>query len=181
MDRSTGTLWTIGHSTRSFVDFAALLQAAQIEVLADVRRFAGSRRNPQFGRDLLPQELADVGIAYQALPGLGGRRKPVPGSANDGWRVEAFRAYADHLASAEYQTARAELMALAQRQRVCVMCAEAVWWRCHRRIIADDFTARGWAVIHLMAPGKSAHHALQDGAVLRDGVLCYPGGNGVSV
>ncbi len=180
MDGSVPTLWTIGHSTRTLEGFVTLLRGAEIELLVDVRRFAGSRRNPQYGHDVLPQALAAVGITYRALPGLGGRRKATPGPRNAGWRVAAFRAYADHLASAEYREARAQLMALAQRQRTCMMCAEAVWWRCHRRIIADDFTARGWTVVHLLAPGKSTRHALQSGAVLDGDVLCYPGVGPVS-
>lgn len=169
------TLWTIGHSTRPWPDFVAILHEAGIEVLVDVRRFAGSRRNPQYSRDAMPAALAAAGVEYRALPALGGRRKPVTGSVNAGWRVEAFRAYADHLASDEYRQGRAELMALALERRTCVMCAEAVWWRCHRRIIADDFSARGWTVEHLMGAGKRTRHALQPGAVLEGGVLRYPG------
>jgi len=169
------SLWTIGHSTRPWPDFADILQDAGIAVLVDVRRFAGSRRNPQYSRDAMPAALAAAGIEYRALPALGGRRKPVAGSINSGWRVEAFRAYADHLASDEYRQGRAELMALAMRRRTCVMCAEAVWWRCHRRIIADDFAARGWTVVHLMGAGKCTRHALQPGAVLAGDVLRYPG------
>ena len=101
-------------------------------------------------------------------------RKPAPDSPNTAWRVEAFRAYADHLASPEYIAARGELMQVAERRRTCVMCAEAVWWRCHRRLISDDFVARGWDVIHLMAPGRSEHHVLNVEAQMVSGVLQYP-------
>ncbi len=180
MADSPGTLWTIGHSTRSGPEFVAILRDAGIEVLVDVRRFAGSRRNPQFAREALPPTLAAAGIAYRALPALGGRRRPVAGSINVGWRVDAFRAYADHLASAEYRQGRAELVAIACRQRTCVMCAEALWWRCHRRLIADDLCARGWTVVHLMGVGKQQRHALREGAVLVDDVLRYPGAPDVS-
>ncbi|HRO63978.1 DUF488 domain-containing protein [Thermomonas sp.] len=173
-------LWTIGHSTRPWPDFVALLREVDIEVLVDVRRFAGSRHNPQYSRDVLPAALTVAGIGYRALPALGGRRRPAAGSVNLGWRVEAFRAYADHLASAEYRQGRAELMALAQEKRACVMCAEAVWWRCHRRLIADDFTVRGWTVEHLMGPGKHMRHTLQPGALLVDDVLRYPGAPALS-
>ena len=169
------TLWTIGHSTRPWEEFVAILQAAGIEVLVDVRRFAGSRRNPQYSRDTMPMALAEAGIEYLPMPAMGGRRKPAPDSPNTAWRVEAFRAYADHLASPEYIAARAELMAIARRRRTCVMCAEAVWWRCHRRLIADDFVARGWQVIDLMGPDKSEPHSPNADAVMVDGVLRYPG------
>ena len=171
----TGTLWTIGHSTRPWDTFEAMLADAGIQTLADVRRFAGSRRNPQFSRDAMPQALAEAGIRYWPLPALGGRRKPQADSPNTAWRVEAFRAYADYLADPEYIAAREALMATAQAERTCVMCAEAVWWRCHRRLIADDFVARGWTVLHLMAPGKSEPHALNPDALMIDGVLRYPG------
>ncbi|RZA17445.1 MAG: DUF488 domain-containing protein, partial [Lysobacteraceae bacterium] len=144
-----GTLWTIGHSNRPWEVFEAMLGGAGIEVLADVRRFAGSRRNPQFSRDTLPQALAGAGIRYWPLPAMGGRRKPRPDSPNTAWRVEAFRAYADYLADPEYIAAREGLMATALVARSSVMCAEALWWQCHRRLISDDFVARGWAVIHL--------------------------------
>ena len=165
----TGTLWTIGHSTRPWDAFAAMLQEAGIAVLADVRRFAGSRRNPQFSRDAMPAALAAAGIRYLPLPALGGRRQARPDSPNTAWRVEAFRAYADHLASAEYVAGREALMEAALAQRTCVMCAEAVWWRCHRRLVADDFVARGWTVLHLMAPGKAEPHAPNADAVMVGG------------
>ncbi len=152
-----------------------MLREAGIEVLADVRRFAGSRHNPQFSRDAMPAALAAGGVEYAAFPGLGGRRKAAAGSPNGAWRVEAFRAYADHMATQEYVEARDRLMAIAQARRTCVMCAEAVWWRCHRRLVADDFTAHGWQVVHLMAPGKSVVHILNPAAVMLDGVLRYPG------
>lgn len=175
MNVPSHTLWTIGHSTRPIDVFLSMLQEAGIAVLADVRRFAGSRRNPQFSRDTLPKALRGAGIDYLPMPALGGRRKPDPDSPNTAWRVEAFRAYADHLASAEYVGARDSLMRIAASRRSCVMCAEAVWWRCHRRLIADDFTARGWQVIHLMAPGRIEPHALNADAVLVADVLRYPG------
>ena len=151
-----------------------MLQAAGMEVLVDVRRFAGSKRNPQFSRDVMPAALAEAGIEYWPMLAMGGRRKPSPESPNTAWRVEAFRAYADHLASREYIEARNELMDVASRQRTCVMCAEAVWWRCHRRLISDDFVARGWDVIHLMAPNRSEHHVLNVEGVMRGDVLQYP-------
>jgi uncharacterized protein (DUF488 family) len=175
MQPATDTLWTIGHSTRSREEFEALLRGNGIAVLADVRRFAGSRRNPQFSPDAMAPALAEAGIRYWPLPALGGRRDPLPDSPNSAWRVEAFRGYADHMASAEYIHARDALMGTALRERTCVMCAEAVWWRCHRRLIADDFVARGWRVLDILGPGKVEPHALNADAVMIDGVLRYPG------
>lgn len=169
------TLWTIGHSTRTWPQFESMLADAGIARLADVRRFAGSRRNPQFSRGALPPALAAAGIRYWPLSALGGRRKAAPDSPNTAWRVDAFRAYADHLASPEYIEARDALMAAARSKRTCVMCAEAVWWRCHRRLIADDFVARGWMVLHLLGPGNVQPHRLNPDAVMVDGVLRYPG------
>ena len=119
--------------------------------------------------------LAEAGIRYWPLPALGGRRKPLPDSPNTAWRVEAFRAYDDYMADPEYIATRARLMETALRERTCVMCAEAVWWRCHRRLIADDFIARGWAVLDIMAPGKVEPHVLNPDAVMTGGVLRYPG------
>ena len=174
MDNATGTLWTIGHSTREWGPFVAMLAEARIEVLADVRRFAGSRRNPQFSPLAMAPALAEAGIDYVPMPEFGGRRKPGPDSPNGAWRVAAFRAYADYMAEPEFALARERLMRMAGERRVSVMCAEAVWWRCHRRLISDDFTARGWQVCHLMAPGKHTLHELNPDARMVDGVLRYP-------
>ncbi len=170
----TPTLWTIGHSTRSWEEFVGMLHEAGVTTLVDVRRFAGSRRNPQFSSTAMGPALKEAGIEYLPMPEFGGRRTPQAGSPNGAWRVAAFRAYADHMASAEFIDARERLMQLAGERRVAVMCAEALWWRCHRRLIADDFTARGWQVLHLLAPGKTEPHPLNPDARLVDGVLRYP-------
>lgn len=174
--RHGDTLWTIGHSTRPWEDFVALLREHAIVCLVDVRRFAGSRRNPQYGPGEMAPALEEAGIAYRPMPAFGGRRKPDEDSPNGAWRVAAFRGYADYMASDEFAAARAELMALARAQRTAVMCAEAVWWRCHRRLIADDFTARGWTVQHIMAPGKLQQHQLHPEARLHGDHLVYPPG-----
>jgi uncharacterized protein (DUF488 family) len=174
MALSTGTLWTIGHSTREWEVFVGMLREARIDVLADVRRFAGSRRNPQFSPLAMAPALAAAGIDYVPMPEFGGRRKPQSDSPNGAWRVAAFRAYADYMAEPEFALARERLMRLAGERRVAVMCAEAVWWRCHRRLIADDFTARGWQVCHLMTRGKATVHPLNPDARMVDGVLRYP-------
>jgi uncharacterized protein (DUF488 family) len=168
------TLWTIGHSTRPWEDFVALLQESSIACLADVRRFAGSRRNPQYSPVDMGPALAKAGIDYVPMPEYGGRRKPAPDSRNGAWRVAAFRGYADYMATPEFALARERLMERASAQRIAVMCAEAVWWRCHRRLIADDFVARGWTVLHIMAPGKTQPHELNADARMIDGVLRYP-------
>jgi uncharacterized protein (DUF488 family) len=169
-----GMLWTIGHSTREWDDFVAMLREAAIDCLVDVRRFAGSRRNPQYSPLAMAPALAEANIDYVPMPEFGGRRVPLPDSPNGAWRVTAFRGYADYMATPEFVLARTRLMDLAQARRTSVMCAEAVWWRCHRRLIADDFTARGWQVLHLMALGKVQPHPLNPAARMRDDVLRYP-------
>lgn len=171
-----GTLWTIGHSTRDWEVFVAMLHDASIACLVDVRRFAGSRRNPQFAPAAMAPALQAAGIDYLPMPEFGGRRTPRPDSPNTAWRVAAFRGYADYMASAEFVRARGQLMARAGTTRCAVMCAEALWWQCHRRLIADDFVARGWEVVHLMAPGKSQPHPLNPDARMRGDVLQYPAG-----
>ena len=175
MDAAPATVWTIGHSTRTREEFLALLEAYAIQALADVRRFPGSRRCPWFAGEALALDLAAVGIEYRWLPQLGGRRRVRTGSPNGGWRNASFQGYADHLDSDEFAEGMAQLLELAARRRTAIMCAEAVWWRCHRRLIADDFVARGWTVIHLMAPGRQEQHALNADAVMLNDVLRYPG------
>jgi uncharacterized protein (DUF488 family) len=174
MEVETGTLWTIGHSTRPWEDFVALLEENAIACLVDVRRLAGSRRNPQYSPQAMAPALAGEGIDYLPMPALGGRRDPAADSPNGAWRVAAFRGYADYMATPEFVQARERLMQQALRMRTAVVCAEAVWWRCHRRLIADDFTARGWQVLHIMAPGKTPAHDLNQAARLIDDVLRYP-------
>lgn len=168
-----GTLWTIGHSTRPWEVFVGMLRAAGIGTLVDVRRFAGSRRNPQFSGELMEQTLPKAGIDYRPMPDLGGRRKPLPDSRNDAWRNAGFRGYADYMQTPPWQAARDRLAQLACVQRCAVMCAEAMWWQCHRGLIADDFKARGWDVIHLMTPARSEPHPYTAAARIVDGRLDY--------
>ncbi|RYZ70945.1 MAG: DUF488 domain-containing protein [Lysobacteraceae bacterium] len=169
----SGQLWTIGHSVRPREEFVAMLEAARIEVLADVRRFAGSRRNPQFGGQALAATLAGAGIDYVPMPQLGGRRSARADSPNVAWRNAGFRGYADYMQTVEYQGARARLAGLATRARVAVMCAEAMWWQCHRSLIADDFKAGGWRVVHLLGPGRDQEHPYTGAARIVDGRLDY--------
>lgn len=172
------TLLTVGHSTHDAAAFLDLLRGAGVEGIADVRRFPGSRRNPQFSSDALAASLAESGIAYHHLPELGGRRSASPQHTdltNAGWRVPAFRAYADHLRSPEFAEGRARLHELAQARRTAVMCAEAAWWRCHRRLIADVFSLDGWAVEHVMPDGRLVAHEPPDFLVPgADGLPTYP-------
>jgi hypothetical protein len=137
------TIYTIGHSTRSAEEFLELLQPAGVTLVADVRAFPSSRRHPQFNGPALAEYLRGAGIGYRHLPGLGGRRSPVPVSPNGGWHETAFQGYADHMATPEFQRALADLEAPSRETPTAIMCAEAVWWRCHRRLIADALVVRG--------------------------------------
>src|SRR5689334_19135925 len=128
-------IWTIGHSTRAIEEFIKLLKEQNIGVLADVRQFPGSRRYPQFGQEQLCKSLAKEGIEYVHFPELGGRRKARPDSPNTAWRNEAFRGYADYMMTGEFRAGMGRLLKLARRKRTAIMCAEAVWWRCHRGLI----------------------------------------------
>lgn len=167
------TLWTIGHSIRPWEAFTAMLAEAGIERLADVRRFAGSRRHPQYAAVHMAQALEAVGIVYLPLPALGGRRAPHRESPNTAWRSEAFRGYADHMATDEYRDARDRLAAVARTHRTAMMCAEALWWECHRGLLSDDFKAAGWDVVHLLAPGRSESHPYTSAARIVEGRLDY--------
>ena len=166
-------VWTIGHSTRSADEFLALLTANGIEAVADVRRHAGSRRYPQFNPPALAAALARHGIDYVPMPALGGRRKPRADSRNTTWRSESFRGYADYMQTPGYRAARERLQELALQKRVAVMCAEAMWWQCHRSLIADDFKAGGWEVIHLLSPGREQEHPYTSAARIIAGRLDY--------
>lgn len=168
-----GTLWTIGHSTHSIEEFLGMLGGGGVTRLADVRRFAGSRKFPQFNPPELEVSLRAVGIGYTALPSLGGRRKPLPGSPHSAWRNEAFRGYADYMDTPEFAAAAEELADLARRENVAVMCAEAVWWRCHRSMISDYFKAAGWTVLHVVGSGIPKEHPYTPVARIVDGKLTY--------
>ena len=173
------TVLTIGHSTHAIGEFLALLEQAAVAVLVDVRSFPGSRAYPQFNSDSLSASLAAAGITYVHLRSLGGRRRsPDPGaSPNTLWRNESFRSYADYAGSAAFRSGLAELEELAAYAPCAIMCAEALWWRCHRRIIADYLLADGLAVAHIMGPGKIEAATLTRGARrLPDGRLVYVAG-----
>jgi uncharacterized protein (DUF488 family) len=173
---SSKTVWTIGHSNRQQNEFLELLIAERIEAVADVRRFPGSRRSPHFGRKELEAALATAGLQYRHFPELGGRRtRRAENSPNTAWRVEAFGAYADYMASNEFIDAFANLVELAAQERTAVMCAEALPWRCHRRLIADQFVATDWRVLDIVGPGQVKEHALPAFAKVVNGTVIYPG------
>jgi uncharacterized protein (DUF488 family) len=167
------TVWTLGHSTRPIDEFLALLAAHQIELVADVRRFPGSRRLPQFTRAALEESLVAHGIAYHWFPALGGRRRPDPASTNSAWRNASFSAYADHLATEEFANGLFELLMAAHGLRTALMCAEVLWWRCHRRLIADVLTSLGVTVIHVRDRHLADVHRLIAPARLVGKVLTY--------
>jgi uncharacterized protein (DUF488 family) len=174
------TVWTIGHSTRSAEEFRALLAEHAIEAVADVRRFPGSRRVPQFGGGALAKDLRAHGVDYRWLPELGGRRRPAPDSPNTGWRSDAFRGYADYMMTGSFAAGLDELVNLACGLRTAIMCAEAVWWRCHRGLISDALRRLGFEVCHIMGPHVSVPHPYTAAARIVGGRLSYAAPAGVS-
>lgn len=167
------TIWTAGHSTRSIGDFIGMLKAHEIELVADVRQYPASRRHPQFGREALAASLKEAGVQYAHFPELGGRRKPAPDSHNTAWRNEAFRGYADYMETVEFVAGVARLLETAARSRTAIMCAEAVWWRCHRSLISDFLKARGVEVLHILDAKKSEPHPYTSAARVVEGRLTY--------
>lgn len=170
-DRST--VWTLGHSTRALEEFIETLQSASITTVADVRRFPGSRRYPQYNQQPLIESLAAAGIKYVWLPELGGRRKARPDSPNTAWRNASFQGYADYMDTNAFEEGAERVIALAAQERVALMCSEVLWWRCHRALIADYLKIRGYRVIHLLAPNKHEEHPYTSAARVIDGRLSY--------
>lgn len=168
-------IWTIGHSTRGDHEFGQILLAHKIETLVDVRTYPGSRRYPQFNKSVLSDFLANLGIKYVHEPRLGGRRSPDKHSHNTAWRNAQFRGYADHMETEEFRAGVQELLELADRSRTAIMCAEAVWWRCHRSLIADYLKAAGHTVIHVIDEKKSEEHPFTSAARIVEGELSYRG------
>lgn len=170
--------FTIGHSTRTIEEFVGLLRLAEVGLLADVRTVPKSRTNPQYNKDVLPRNLEAVQIGYRHFPALGGlrsRSQEIAPEVNGFWEREAFHNYADHALSEEFQAALEQLIEMGRERRCAIMCAEAVWWRCHRRIIADHLLARGEQVFHLMGSDRSEPARLTRGArVQEDGRVTYP-------
>lgn len=166
-------IWTIGHSTRSAEEFIALLGGNGIQALADVRRFPGSRKYPHFNVGPLAHALRDAGIEYVPFPELGGRRKPLPDSPNTAWRNDAFRGYADYMRTPEFAAGMERLAALASTKRTAIMCSEAVWWRCHRGLIADWLKVRGVRVLHIVDARHVVEHPYTSAAHVTNGELDY--------
>ena len=168
-------IWTVGHSTRSGEEFVEILRAHGVEVLVDVRTFPASRRYPWFNKRELAESLHNNQIEYKHEPRLGGRRKPRPDSHNSAWRNEQFRGYADHMETDEFKCGVEELLELAAEKRVAIMCAEAVWWRCHRSLVSDYLKAEGHEVVHILDAKKTEEHPFTSAARLVDGKLSYRG------
>src|SRR3954452_9747586 len=165
-------LFTVGHSVHEPNEFLEMLHVRGVELLVDVRRYPASRRVPQFNSGVLAETLGSGGIGYEHVEGLGGRRAPVADSPNAAWRNDQFRGYADHMASEEFQSALAALEA--ERRRCAVMCAEAQWVNCHRRLIADALVVHGHRVLHIDGRGNASPHELTEFALVSGGRLTYP-------
>jgi uncharacterized protein (DUF488 family) len=166
-------IWTIGHSTRDLSEFIQLLKSFNIEVLADIRAFPGSRRYPHFNKESLSRALPDEGIRYVHFPDLGGRRKPDPNSKNTAWRHASFRGYADYMQTPAFHEAIEQLQEIALSKRLAYMCSEAMWWKCHRSLVSDYLKAKGWKVMHIMDKGKSTEHPYTSPAKPVQGELFY--------
>jgi uncharacterized protein (DUF488 family) len=168
-------IYTIGHSTRSLEEFIALLQAYGIELLADVRTVPKSRSNPQFNRDTLPQSLERAGTRYDYFPELGGwRHSKLENSPNTGWRTPAFKNYADYMLSEGFEAGINRLITTSLAHCTAIMCAEAVPWRCHRNLISDALTVRGFRAVHIMGKTSVHNHILTTWAVVSGTSITYP-------
>jgi uncharacterized protein (DUF488 family) len=186
-------IWTIGHSTRTIDEFISLLKENEIKMLADVRAFPGSKRYPHFNKDALAKSLSEQGIRYEHFPELGGKRKSKPDSRNTAWRNASFRGYADYMETEQFQNGIERLLniagqgaatwAVAEKRydgseavtpcAIAIMCAEAVWWRCHRSLIADCLKARGVEVLHVLGATKVDPHPYTPAARIVNGELSY--------
>lgn len=168
-------IYTIGHSTRSATEFVALLQTHGVRQIADVRKIAASRRHPQFVKETLARLLAESGIVYRHFPDLGGLRKPKPESVNTGLRNPSFRGYADYMQTETFHTALLDLLQFAELGATALMCAEAVWWSCHRKLLSDILLVRGVQVRHILSTADPKPHQLSEFARRAQGGVTYPG------
>lgn len=166
-------VYTIGHSTYSLAEFIKMLQSFQIKILIDIRSLPGSRKFPQFDKENLEKSLLENGIQYKHLSNLGGRRKMKKDSINDRWNNESFRGYADYMETKEFGAGITALETFALKQPTTMMCAEAVWWRCHRSMVSDHLKVKGWEVLHIMGIGKAKEHTYTSPATIVDGNVCY--------
>jgi uncharacterized protein (DUF488 family) len=171
--------FTIGHSTRSISEFVGLLNEAEVRLVIDVRTVPRSRTNPQYNMDTLPETLAEFQVGYEHIAALGGLRphsRSVPSETNGFWENQSFHNYADYALSSDFHAALDQLVEQGRRRRCVLMCSEAVWWRCHRRIVADHLIARGETVFHIMGEGRLQRAELTSGAVAdRGDIVVYPG------
>ncbi|HEF4840629.1 DUF488 domain-containing protein [Burkholderia vietnamiensis] len=174
--------YTIGHSNRTLDELVAMLRAVDITLLVDIRKMTRSRTNPQFNEATLPDALAAADIGYEHIAELGGLRgksRDVPDALNGFWTNRSFHRYADYALSPEFRAGLARLIALGEQQRCALMCSEAVWWRCHRRIVSDYLLARGDTVLHIMGLNRVEPARITAGATVRDdGALVYPDADG---
>jgi len=166
-------IYSIGHSTHTITEFIAMLQSFNIKLLADVRGLPGSRKFPQFDKESLQISLPQNGINYIHLADLGGRRKVKKDSKNNRWHNDSFKGYADYMETEMFEKGIVELELLALKQPTAYMCAEAVWWRCHRSMISDYLKAKGWTVFHIMALGKAKEHTYTSPAIIVDDKVSY--------
>jgi uncharacterized protein (DUF488 family) len=172
--QDTITIFTIGHSTRPLEEFLSLLEAREIDLLADVRTIPKSRHNPQFNGEALAAGLKDHDIQYVHMKGLGGLRRPRKDSANTAWENASFRGFADYMETEEFEKSLIELIETAKKQRTALMCAEAVPWRCHRSLIADALAVRRITVVHIMSKTSLKEHAMTPLAVATGERITYP-------
>lgn len=168
-------IYTIGHSNLDAEAFVSVLRAHHVERIADVRRFPASRRHRHFNREHLQQFLPEHGIGYRHFEALGGRRRPLSESRNHAWREEGFRGYADYMQSPAFASAVEDLLAYAAGGTTAVMCAEALWWQCHRRLLADALVVRGGAVFHILGAAEPKAHELSEFARVEGTAINYPG------
>lgn len=167
-------IFTIGHSIHPIEELLALLSQHEIQLLADVRSYPSSKRWPQFNQDELSRALERAEIEYRWLKSLGGRRKSKEAeSPHTAWRIPAFRSYADYADTDDFRAGLEELIGLAAQKCTAYMCSEGLWWRCHRRIISDHLTVRGWTVMHIMPTGKLVEHSLPEFARIEHAQLIY--------
>jgi uncharacterized protein (DUF488 family) len=173
MKLSKRIIWTIGHSTHSHEEFIHILESFHIECVVDIRSFPGSRRYPHFNKEALEVSLPENNIKYIHLRDLGGRRKMKPDSINTGWRLAAFRGYADYMETRSFKEAIQELESFGNKERIAYMCAEALWWRCHRSLVSDYLKLHGWTVIHIIDIRKSQEHIYTSPSKIVNGELLY--------
>lgn len=167
------TIYTIGHSTHTMEEFMEMLKSFNIQTLVDIRSLPGSRKFPQFDKENMEVVLPQNGVQYIHMLSLGGRRKVKKDSHNTRWRKDSFRGYADYMETPEFASAVKELEKIAKKTTTVYMCAEAVWWRCHRSMVSDYLKAEGWYVLHIMSKGKAQEHHYTEPAVVKDGHVCY--------